>query len=216
MMFPLMLSAQDAPVSVSFSPPEGWETGDEIEVTIDYGTQAEPVEDLLTVRFEIDMPEGTSIDRDASNLEVDASGTWFGSDGAWSGTAEAVNGGTQLVVSLARTNETPVSGYGEVARVKGLSVVIEEIFLKSFGPGAISIDHAEYQKIGMSLDQGIVSGVDAPETAVVEVYDASGRMLASGRAQEGIAITPFPNQILFVRLQNNGNYLNHRSFFVVE
>lgn len=211
-----MLSAQDAPANVSFSPPEGWETGDEIEVTIGYGTESEPVENLMEVRFEIDLPEGTLLDRESSNMAVDADGSWFGYDHAWVGFAEAASGGSKLLVSLSRTNEIPVSGFGEIARVKGLSVVIEEIFLKRFGPGAISIDHAGFQPIKMELIQGIVSASEAPAAATLEVYDASGRMLATGEAHQGIPITQFPNQLLFVRLHLQGKYLHHNSFYVVE
>lgn len=220
MLFPLGLSAQEGPVSISFSPPEGWVSGDEVEVTINYGTESQPIEELLEVQFEIEMPEGTRINADQSELITDASGTWFGADGAWSGTAESSHDGAVLLVSLARTNERPASGYAEVARVKGLVMEIDEIFLKSTPKGEISVLKEQLKKdVGLVVTSTQVLVDNQHELAVgatLEVYDFFGNLIGRDLATNGVQFAQAGNRAVIVLLRENGELVQKKKVVVIE
>ncbi len=213
-LLPLALAAQEAPVSVSFTPPDGWEQGDVIEMIIDYGSEDHELRNLTEVAFLIEMPEGVSISG-SSELEVYAPNSWFAHDNYWEGSAEIANNGTAVTVSLVRTNGTPASGYGEVARVKGLSVVIEEIILKT-GLNA-SIEVSKQLALTHLIDSrdGLILAEDAPQGAILEVYNSQGQLLRTSLASDGLDLQELGNQILFVKLTTNGQYLDHKAMFVV-
>lgn len=213
-LLPLALAAQEAPVSVSYTPPDGWEQGDQIEMIIEYGSVDHELRNISSVSFEIEVPEGVSIST-SGELQVTADNSWFAFDPNWEGSAEVFNDGHTINVSLSRTNGSPASGQGEVARVKGLSVVIEEIILKNSQTGSIEVTRKLAGAHYINAQDGFLLASDAPEGAVLEVFNSQGQLLATNRASEGVKLQELGNQILFVKLASNGQLLDHKVMFVV-
>lgn len=211
-MLPLLLSAQEAPVSASFTPPDGWEEGDEIEMIIEYGSVDHELRNITEVGFEIEMPEGVTISS-SSELAVTADNSWFAFDNFWTGSAEVANDGHSVTVSLARTNSTPASGYGEVARVKGLMVEIIEIMMKN---GYQSSGEVLFQKssapfaISTTYDGASLSVAGAPEEASYTVVDMSGRVLAQHSGSTEIPLAVSGRQLLIVYARDNQGNAAHR------
>lgn len=202
----MLAMAQPGRVEAFFTPPSGWETGDPIELIIHYGTQDNPIEDITSVQFEVQMPAGSTIDLECEeNLVVSADNSWFAPDNNWSGTAELSGDGQVIIVSLVRTNEQPVSGFGEILRVKGLIVVIEEIILKNEPTASARVSmQAQLSDLRMFVDQqsGLVRVYNAPAGSTLELLDIQGRVLASAVAEEGFRFPDQPAQILWVRLRS--------------
>lgn len=211
-VFPLVLSAQEAPVSVSFTPPDGWEEGDEIEMIIDYGSVDHELRNLTEVSFEIEMPEGVTVDTE-SELTVTADNSWFAFDNFWTGSAEVTNDGYSVNVSLARTNSTPASGYGEVARVKGLMVEIIEIMMKN---GYQSSGEVLFQKssapfaISATYDGASLAITGAPEGSSYKVVDLAGRIIAEQSRSNEIPLTLSGRQLLIVYATDEKGNAAHR------
>lgn len=210
-MFPMVLSAQEAPVSVSFTPPDGWEEGDEIEMIIDYGSEDYELKNLTEVVFQIEMPEGTSI-ASSSELEVYAENSWFAFDNYWTGSAEAANDGSVVNISLVRTNGTPASGYGEVARVKGLVVEIAEIMMKNGyqSSGEVLFERSSTPFSISTTYNGSSLTVDgAPDGSMFTIVDFSGRVLAqqSNSNEIPLPLTTRQMVVLYVKdLRGNATH----------
>ncbi len=202
---PLLVSAQSGRVEAIFTPPSGWETGDPVELIINYGTQDNPIGEITSVQFEVQMPEGASIDPDCErDLDVSADNSWFAPDNNWAGTAELSGDGQVIIVSLIRTNQEPVSGFGEILRVKGLIVVIEEIMLKNEPELKAKVSmQSQLSELSMIVDQqaGLVRAYNAPSGSTLELLDLQGRVLANASAEEGLLMPSLPAQILWVRVR---------------
>lgn len=216
-LLPLGLMAQQAPVSVAFTPPDGWQEGDEIELIIDYGTEDIPVEEVTDVQFVIEMPEGTSLSSE-SDLVVTADDSWFAFDNGWTGTAELSDGGYGLIVSLSRTNGHPATGYGEVARVKGLIVEVAEIIWKGEYHGNASVAFAltaSRNHLVYDLYSKQLVASDLPEGAVIHLMDATGRVILAGTAEEEMDLSALPAQYYIAVVKQGAAYLDHLAFSVL-
>lgn len=213
---PLALSAQEPPVSVSFTPPDGWEEGDEVEMIIEYGSEEIPGKNVTDVQFEIEMPEGTSVSN-TSSLEVTADNSWFGFDHEWFGSAEFTNEGYSVLVSLSRSNGSPVSGYGEVARVKGLVMEIDEIIWKTEVKGNIKVTFDRSKEITTlfySPDLDRVLGTGFPSGTELQLLDMNGRTIASGDLENGIDVSVFTPQLYFVKAFVGTQFLDAKMIFI--
>lgn len=211
-MLPVVLSAQEAPVSVSFTPPDGWEEGDEVEMIIDYGSEDYELKNLIEVAFQIEMPEGTSIST-SSDLEVYADNSWFAFDNNWTGSAEVANDGSVVNVSLVRTNGTPASGYGEVARVKGLVVEIGEIMMKNGyqSSGEVLFDRKSTPFSLSTTYNGSSLKVDgAPVGSMFTVVDFSGRVLAQQSNSNEISLPSTTRQLVVLYVKDQNGNATHK------
>lgn len=216
-LLPLALVAQEAPVSVSFTPPDGWEEGDEIEMIIDYGSEEVPLNNITEVQFEIEMPEGTTL-AISSELEVTADGSWFAYDNAWTGSAEITNDGYSVIVTLGRTNGRPASGQGEVARVKGLIVEVAEIIWKGEVEGNARVSsqlQSQERHLEFDMVSKQVSAKDLPEGAIIQLMDATGRILLTGTAAEGLDLSGLTSQYYIAVVKNQAQYLEHITLTVL-
>lgn len=211
LLFPLALLAQEAPVSVSFTPPDGWEEGDEIEMIIHYGSEEVPLENVTDVQFEIEMPEGTSVEN-TSELVIHGENSWFTFDNGWTGSAEIANDGYSIIVSLSRTNGRPASGHGEVARVKGLIVEVAEIIWKGEVSGEVSVSYqlaSSQRHMAFDSVSKRISTTDLPKGAIIQLMDAMGRTILSGPVDQPLDLSALPAQYYVAVVSNENQYLEH-------
>lgn len=124
-------SAQRYPVTVSENPGT-YDDGDTISLNFSVGTASEPVEDVtsLSVTF---VPEGYTIDP-ASSINLDLSSSWFGNSTNTSTQVVISETGDSLTITLTRTDDQLVGGYGTFVLGCCVIVQIEEIIVKQAAP----------------------------------------------------------------------------------
>lgn len=191
------------PVNAYFDPPE-FENGDEVELVIEYGSVDDPVQNALSAHFEIAY-DGFEID-ESSKLSVDAAGaSWFGWDEAYTSRITVNHTLHVITVDLER-NESPVSGYGYVAKGSGITIFIEEINAKrSPSLNVVEVNYAfpapqslNYDALTNTLN---ISLSETNHFIQIDVFDLSGRTIYSSQtALEELPMNQFPTNIYFVRL----------------
>ena len=209
---PFLLMAQLGEVQVSLTPPDGWENGDAIEISIEYGTEDNPIGEITEVQFEIVMPEGVRISSQ-SEISILGEGSWFAFDDNWSGTTESLRDGEILLLSLFRTNNQPVRGYGEIAVLRGVIVEIDEIHMKSgltANASVINLEKGLGYEFSYFFTEQVIQVANAPESAQLEIVDMQGRVVLKGNAREGISMAQLPAQLWVLRLSDASGYLGHQ------
>ena len=201
---PFQLWAQP-PVNAYFNP-ENFEDGDEIELVIEYGDEENQLEKVNSLHFEIGY-SGFEVD-ESSVLSVDAGGTsWFGGDGNYNAWVEVDPEGHLFIVDLERTSGL-VSGFGYVARVKGIIVEVEEISAKRgpFVSGSTARSHSTkllsselfFNQMTQSLQLG---NTESLKWNKLDMIDLTGRVVfTSEEQQNSLYIGHLPGQIYIARL----------------
>ncbi len=208
---PAFAFGQSTPVEAYLSPPDGLESGDLVDLTILYGTEEEPSDDITEAHFEIVMPEGVAVAQNSEEA-VDEEQSWFAIDENWYGTVETDPSGTEMIVSLYRRDEQPVRGHGEIAVIKGIIVDVGEIYMKGPAHPAISGRSANRSPIQFdySVSGDVLSITDAPDGTTFKVVDLAGRELVAATQSRNLRIRSATNQILVVHAQGSDSRQGYR------
>ncbi|MEZ4827300.1 MAG: T9SS type A sorting domain-containing protein [Bacteroidia bacterium] len=196
--------SQAQPVTAYFDPPE-FENNDVIDLIIEYGSVDDPVQNAMSAHFEIAY-DGFEIDP-SSKLSVDAGGSsWFGWDEGYTSRIVVNHSLHLIIVDLERT-ESPVSGYGYVARGSGVTVFIEEINAKrSPSIAVVEVNYAFPSPRSLTYDAGRqllqINMESDNEFRQLEIMDISGRVVYSSSSySQQLPLGQFPSNLYFVRLQ---------------
>ncbi len=208
----MSLSVAQGEVSVMFNPPDGWESGDPIQMIIHYGTPEAPIELISEVTFEIELPDGMLV-TDASQAQLDLDRSWFQGNGYWDGEVDVRRNGKLVVVSLVRSTDDPIGGHGEIARVIEMTYEIDELSMKNAPQAQATVSRLHLMPVWvMAIDpiHSVIHVPDASEETMLELLDLQGRTIARGPAKVGISAARYPRQVMMVRLSQGNQILDQK------
>lgn len=173
-------SQEESNVQVTVSPAT-IEDGDEISLSIEHGTNENPVEDVLSVSYTIAY-EGFDIDEILSDPEsLFEEESWFANDDNYVVSVSYSNSLSEIYIDLYRTDDNPRSGEGYAIGGGGLIVEIEDVLLKKETPPSVKVTGIETRQGKLSFGQLEVDMAYDPTEESIQLFPESGVELARVR-----------------------------------
>ncbi len=205
------LYAQTPPFS--FVEIELGEPEDAREHDLNYGISSNPVEAATSIQIVYDY--GTSPILASSTLSL-TGGDWFTNDNNWEGSVSLDTVAREISVSLSRTDNVPVGGYGLLVTVGGIIIDIDDIHkrndvelkLKSLRINSIAAPLVLYPN--PAKDRIFVKGL---EDAIhsVEILDMQGKKIPVPAIMDNsIHISHLPAGMYTVQIRSENERLNKR------
>lgn len=206
--------AQSHPVFLTYSPEDGWENEQDVELSVAYGNEDSYPEEVTQVEVTIQL-EGARV-APHSRPEIEGMpNSWFTGDGQWSGETYVERDGQIVRLLLTRQPNSPAGGYGELCRLKGLTLEIEEIRMKD-GPAISAIGHHLHQvDIFWESATQELSVEGASDAGVLRVVDMSGRIVYEGASRNGAQISLPPSNLYAVVVIDQGVVVATRKISVL-
>ena len=209
--FPLKahLPLNEPPLSFVYLPPE-FEDGDTIAIEFHLGTQFNRVEATDALHL-VHTYSGYKIDPTGS-FTANMDESWFCGDQQCDVEIWADHNNYQLHVSIRRSDDEPVSGYGLVLIVGGIEVLIDDISArKKNTPGALS---ALVQVFPNPVsDYAFVKVPEGHIMRKIEVFDVHGRRVREDFPQSNswkLAVHMLPPQLYLLRIETDQDTVSHR------
>lgn len=205
------LYAQTPPFS--FEEIEVGEPEDEREHELYYGDSTNPVEAVASIQIVYDYDDSPIL---ASSTLTLIGGDWFTDDNGWEGTVSLDTAAREISVSLSRTDNVPVGGYGLLVTVGGIIIDIDDIHkrndvelkLKSLRINSTSAPLVLYPN--PAIDRIFVKGL---EDAIhsVEILDMQGKKIPVPAIMDNsIHISHLPAGMYTVQIRSESERLNKR------
>ena len=200
------------PEAYTYFNPEEFGDGETVTLFIEYGTASNPAESITEFQVEV-WYEGFDID-ESSPFEL-ALGTqsWFGGDGAYEANYGIDHEERRISFDFSRSNNTAVSGYGYVAQLAGIVIVMDEIVGKR-SPGIARIKTRVSQKLqtpswvnhSLDVNTQTISFEPLAEVIIegVEVIGLSGQQILKAEGDiRSLHTGTIPDQIYLLKIRTN-------------
>lgn len=173
-------SQEESNVQVTVSPAT-IEDGDEISLSIEHGTNENPVEDVLSVSYTIAY-EGFDIDEILSDPEsLFEEESWFANDDNYVVSVSYSNSLSEIYIDLYRTDDNPRSGEGYAVGGGGLMVEIEDVILKKENPPMVKVTGVETRRGKLTFGQLEVDLMYNPTLETIQLFPGSNVELSRVR-----------------------------------
>lgn len=156
--------------------PDTFGANDTIRIDLFAGEEGDPLVDVLQISAEISCV-GCTFLLETSMATLTFS-SWFANDVNWQLTADLSGNGKTLLLEATRTDGRPRSGYGYVASLDGIIIVIEEISKKE--PELILKRLATRRSSGLSFQEGKLVGQGPDPGTPFRVVNSTGATVMAG------------------------------------
>ncbi|MEO0468612.1 MAG: hypothetical protein AAF206_03250 [Bacteroidota bacterium] len=190
------------PIEAWFTPEE-METGDEVNLHVNYGNASLPVSDVTEIQLVIGY-EGFAI---TNQPTPNTGGGWFCADGNCNTLMSVNDDLKEIYIGMTRTDAVPQSGHGFL--MKGGGMIVEVIEILKNGPQTrtwlkdIQVKTAPIAAIAVQYIpyQGLQIQADDPGTHSISILNLSGQIIGGGKGQRFTYAGPLSQgQIILIRV----------------